>query len=240
MRFLELSLGEPRRDLALDEALLEWAEETQDCQGILRVWEPSETLVVLGRGSKVAEEVELERCRQAGVPVLRRCSGGATVVTGPGCLMYAVVLSYDSFPELRALDEAHRFVMQRLMWSLDRLGIPSQMQGTCDLTISDRKVSGNSLRVRRTHFLYHGTLLYEMDLECIDRLLRMPPRRPEYRADRAHRDFVARIEAPRESLVAALREIWEARELWTEAMPLEAIERIVRERLADDAWNLRL
>ncbi len=114
MLLLDLTLPTPEENLALDEALLDVAEEANEPVEVLRFWEADRPLVVLGRSSKVAEEAQLEPCKNAGVPVLRRCSGGAAIVAGPGCLMYAVVLSYELHPELRALDLAHRFVLSRL------------------------------------------------------------------------------------------------------------------------------
>ena len=45
------------------------------------------------------------------IPVLRRASGGAAIVAGPGCLMYSVVLRYAGREHLRLLDEVHRHVL---------------------------------------------------------------------------------------------------------------------------------
>ena len=98
MKLLILSLESPAANLALDEALLEQAEAGAGPSEVLRLWEPTDPCVVVGRSSRVAVEVKQEACRQAGIPVLRRCSGGAAVVTGPGCLMYSVVLSYRDHP----------------------------------------------------------------------------------------------------------------------------------------------
>ena len=67
-------------------------------------------MVVIGRSSRTADEVDLEYCRAEGIPVLRRCSGGAAVVVGPGCLMYSVVLAGFVLMTWRALDVA------RLNW----------------------------------------------------------------------------------------------------------------------------
>jgi lipoate-protein ligase A len=74
-----------------------------------------------------------------------------------------------------------------------------QVQGICDLTIDNRKCSGNSLRVARDHVLYHGTLLVDFDLPLLERCLRTPPRQPAYRAERAHGSFVANLPWSRET-----------------------------------------
>ena len=83
----------PAENLALDEALLLTAEEEKRQQEVLRLWEPRQPFVVLGSSSRIAAEVRLDGCRDRGIPVLRRTSGGAAIVAGPGCLMYALVLS---------------------------------------------------------------------------------------------------------------------------------------------------
>jgi lipoate-protein ligase A len=83
MQRLELTLDTPAENIALDEALLDEAEARGPEAEYLRVWESRAPLVVLGRSSK-AEEVNLAACRERGMPVLRRSSGGAAIVAGPG------------------------------------------------------------------------------------------------------------------------------------------------------------
>lgn len=193
MKLLELTLPTPAANLALDEALLDAAEAGELAGEVLRFWESPQLAVVVGRSSRVAEEVDLAACREANVPVLRRASGGAAVVIGPGCLMYGVVLDYRGREHLRQIDQAHRHVLGSLQTALCPL-VPQLAQlGTSDLAIDGRKCSGNSLRCKRDHLLYHGTLLYGFDLSQIGRLLRAPPRQPAYRAGRDHGDFVTNV-----------------------------------------------
>lgn len=189
--------------LAFDEALLD-AAEAGVVGETLRIWEFASPTAVLGRGSKVAVEVHRERCEQQSIPIVRRCSGGASIVAGPGCLMYSIVLDMKQRPELRRLDAAHQFVMQSLQSSIN-LELPGVfMQGTCDLTWNDRKFSGNSLRVARDHLLYHGTLLYAADLQQISQCLGTPPRQPQYRQGRDHANFITNIPLDQRLLVKAV------------------------------------
>src|SRR4051794_35269093 len=99
MSRFDISLSTPAENLAFDEALLEWAEQGSAEGEFLRLWESTQPMVVVGRSSRVAEEVNEPFCREKRIPVLRRSSGGAAIVTGPGCLMYALVLSYAVRPE---------------------------------------------------------------------------------------------------------------------------------------------
>ncbi len=246
MYFSDHVLPTPAENLALEEAWLDMAEEGLWPHETLRLWEPRETFVVIGRGSRIAEEVNLPETSAAQVPVLRRASGGAAIVAGPGCLMYAVLLSYQQRPHLRHVDQAHQEVMQVLLSALSPLVPSLGWQGTCDLVLpatvpgsgpTFRKVSGNSLRCRREWLLYHGTLLLSMDLELVDRFLLHPPREPEYRQKRRHADFVANLQLSYESLIDPLVNSWQANRAENPPVPRDRIEQLVSQRYANAAWN---
>jgi lipoate-protein ligase A len=203
----------------------------------LRLWEPADPLVVVGRSSRVADEVNVEACQSANVPILRRSSGGAAIVTGPGCLMYSVVLRYDGRQHLRLIDQAHAHVLGVIGSAVARFVPGVERRGTSDLAIGDRKFSGNSLRCKREHLLYHGTLLYDLDLTLIERLVRMPPRMPEYRGGRRHDEFVMNLGTPRNQIAAALKAAFGASDT-LRAWPREATERLVARRYSQASWNL--
>ena len=245
MQRLALTLDTPAENLALDEALLDAAEAGEIAQGVLRLWEPAEYFVVLGRSSPVKKEVDLEACRRDAVTVLRRSSGGGTIVAGPGCLMFAVVLGYETAPQLRAVDVAHAFVLGRIAAAFSESSLPVTRAGISDLILQDAesktgslKFSGNALRCKRNHLLYHGTLLYDFDLDRMSRWLHMPQRQPKYRSDRDHAEFVRNIPLSRAVLMETLTSCWNAHtELNT--WPRERVAQLVREKYSRGAdWPL--
>lgn len=238
MRLLEVSLPTPAENVALDEALLEEAEQSPAPREVLRLWEPAAPMVIVGRGSRVVEEVDETACRDLEIPILRRASGGAAIVAAPGCLMYAVVLNLERREELRAVDRAHQFVLELLAAAL-RPEVPGiALRGTSDLATGERKFSGNSLRVKRRALLYHGTLLYAMPLELIARCLKMPARAPDYRREREHGAFVTNLPIPRHKLVAAVRGAWTSGEVMDD-WPRELTRKLVAEKYARRAWNFQ-
>jgi lipoate---protein ligase len=193
----------PEENIAFDQTLIERAETStergEQVEEVLRLWEMPIACVILGRSSRPETEVKLDHCQADGVPVLRRMSGGATVVAGPGCIMYSLLLSYDKRPAWRMLDVAHQEVMSRIreatQLTLDAFGVNEtvQLQGTCDLTIRNHKFSGNALRCKRHWMLYHGTLMVSMPTHWLSRYLLEPPRQPDYRANRSHEDFARNL-----------------------------------------------
>jgi lipoate---protein ligase len=217
MQFVEFADPSPLANLAFDDALVEsadsWNGEGAAPQETLRVWEMPSVCVVMGRGSKLSE-VQEAVCIRDQIPILRRCSGGASIVAGPGCLMYSVLLSLDHSPGLRDIDRAHRYVMGTIMAGVQQLVAQVQLEGTCDLTLDGKKCSGNAVRYKRHWVLYHGTLLYHFSLDLISRYLAMPPRMPDYRANRNHDAFVANLECDPTQLRIALRQAWKAEGEW--------------------------
>lgn len=241
MNFVDLTLATPEQNLALDEALLDFADTSLGPVEFLRLWEAPAPVVVLGRSSRAMAEVHVVRCRQNGVPILRRTSGGATIVTGPGCLMYAVVLSSAVRPQLASLSGAHEVVLDTLVAAFAPWVPGVCRAGTSDLAIGDRKFSGNSLRVKRSHVLYHGTLLYDFPLALVGELLRSPPRVPEYRAGRSHGEFIANLPAPVAELRRAMIGAWQASDATFDVKVLESrIAALVAEKYARDDWNFAL
>lgn len=239
MKQLQLTLESSAENLAIDEALLETAERSIEYPEVFRIWEPLRPIVVLGRSSPIEQEANLKFCRDNGIDVLRRASGGQAIVTGPGCLMYAVLLDYRIRPELRMLEKAHQFVMGKMQSALATVGIKVQMQGTSDLTFEGRKFSGNSLRCKRNWLIYHGTMLCNFDLDLISSCLGKPIREPGYRAGRSHREFLTQLPTDCESLADAMIEEWEAKDPFTD-WPTEMTQRLVSQRYTNQEWTYKV
>ena len=237
LRQLDLTLPTPAENLACDEALLESCEAAEAAHPILRFWEPTQTFVVLGYANRIEQEVDLDAARAADVPVLRRCSGGGTVVQSPGCLNYSLIMRIEN--SLEGITETNCHVMKRNAAALKGLvGSEIAVRGHTDLTLGDRKVSGNAQRRKRRWLLFHGTFLCGADITLMARLLKHPPREPDYRQGRSHGDFVTSLKIPPSSIKQALCAGWNASEKF-DGVPNDLISRLVVEKYATEAWNLK-
>jgi lipoate-protein ligase A len=221
MKFLDLTLPTPAENLALDEALLDLCERDGG-DGILRFWEAREHFIVLGYSNKAATEARLERARQDGIPVLRRCTGGGAVLQGPGCLNYSLIL-----PITAEVTETNRQIMQRHAAALG-----AEVRGHSDLTIGDRKFSGNAQRRKRRYLLFHGSFLQNLDIERVERLLPMPSREPDYRQKRPHRQFLRNVTLPYRQ---SLRQCWRAEEPLTDLPDIAALVR----QYTSEEWTFK-
>lgn len=206
---LDLTLPRPVENLALDEVLLEELDERGGAP-TLRFWESDRLFVVLGRGSRVGDEVDVPACERDGVPILRRASGGGTVLQGPGCLSYAIVVPYRLYSELRTIRTTNQFVLERIAAALQRWEPTTTFQGISDLAVGNLKISGNAQRRAGSALLFHGTILHSMSADLVAQYLKHPSRQPDYRLDRPHRMFLGTINAPPQAIKQAIASAWNA------------------------------
>ncbi len=194
--------------LACDEILLGQAEAGQRGE-MLRVYEVKAPGVVMGVGGRCRREVRLDACRAAGVPIARRCSGGGTVLVGPGCVLYSLVLDMRARPEMRTARRSYQLLLAPLAKALSRGDGEVQHAGLSDLALNGRKVGGSAQKRGRRYVLHHGTLLYNLPVDLMDRYLGAPPNAPVYRGDRCHTEFVTNLDLSRENVIHAFRRAYD-------------------------------
>jgi lipoate-protein ligase A len=238
MRLLDTTLSHAAENLALDEAILVAAEEA-DGGEVLRFWEQPTYAVVLGAGGSASIDADITVCAADGVPILRRASGGGTVLLGPGCLCFSAVLAYDRAPGLDQIPLSNQYVLGRVANALRPLADRITLEGTSDLVIGeDLKFSGNAQQRKRRHFLHHGTLLCSFDLSLIPRYLNRPERQPAYRQDRTHLEFVANLGCSTAEAKSLLIREWQPQVDYGD-IPWQVVRRLMAEKYESDEWNRR-
>jgi lipoate---protein ligase len=231
MKLLDLTFSTPEENLACDEILLHTVENGQ-AGPVLRFWEPDVYYVVAGYSNNIETEVAVSACARDGVKILRRCTGGGTVLQGPGCLNYALVLPVEECGPLATITGTNRFIMNQNRSALAKVvKEPVEIQGHTDLAIHGRKFSGNSQRRLRRALLFHGCFLLGLEMDLIERYLRMPSRVPLYRLNRSHSDFLVNLDIPADVIKRSLREAWNA-VAEAPSIPRENIAALAREKYA--------
>jgi lipoate---protein ligase len=238
MKIIDDISASPEENLAMDELLLLKAEKGELGE-TLRFWMPEEYFVVMGRSGKAEEECEVSACAEDGVKILRRISGGGTVLQGKGWLNYSAVLSYLSDESYRGIGSSYSRIMENLVGGFRKKHLDAEFMPVSDLAVGGRKFSGNAQARKRAYFLHHGTILFDMDISMIGRYLKHPAEEPEYRAKREHGDFVRNIplspEDVKEIICDALSPDAEKSDInWG----IEGLDGLVEDKYSKDSWNL--
>lgn len=240
MRHFDLSFPAPAENLALDEVLLDETEAGR-LGNVLRFWESPRPFVVIGIAQAYRREVDVAACRAGGLGIYRRCSGGGCVLQGPGCLNYVLALNHAAYPGLETVRGSYCTLLGRLVEALRKRGVHARHNGISDLAVRGKKFSGNAQKRRRNAILHHGTLVYALDPELMERYLREPADRPKYRGERTHRGFVRPVPLDADALREAVCEAFGAATV-PERAPrrlVEAAKELAQDKYADPGWNFR-
>jgi len=176
-RLLSLETNNAYMNMAIDEAILN-SRIVDEVPNTLRFfrWQPS--AVSIGKNQKPENEVYLDTCRELGVDVVRRISGGGTVYHDfEGEVTYSLV---GKISDLGTADVTTVYfrIYEAIVDALRLLGIPADFSGgdakNCpNLTVGGKKISGSSQTITHGVVLQHGTILRSVDLERMFKLLKL-------------------------------------------------------------------
>ncbi len=177
-------------NLALDEALARsaWAVGRH----LLRFWWGGPPAVAMGSNERSDQVVDAAACTRLGVEVIKRCTGGGTVLQTDTVLNYSLVTPAPDHLNLKAGFRPGADVICAILAAFGVTGIP---QGSSDVAVGGRKISGNAQARRWKALLVHGTLLVDFDFDLAEKVLRYPAREPAYRHGRSHREFLITLRA---------------------------------------------
>ena len=120
--------------------------------------------VIIGSNQAVLNEVDPDYCIEHNILIIRRLSGGGAVYHDSGNLNYAFIHDSTDAP-LSA-----RF-LEPVINVLKSLGVSAEIGKRKDLWLNGCKISGTASHVSRNRELHHGTLLYDANLEVLQRAL---------------------------------------------------------------------
>lgn len=174
------------QQLQLEEALLR-ADQRNWC--ILN--EGTNPAIVMGISGKIGQLVNPELLKQKPIPIIRRFSGGGTVVVDENTLFSTFIFNKDDVrvpccPKniLEWTGGLYRTVLPELDFQVREN----------DYALGNKKFGGNAQYMRHQRWLHHSSLLWDFNSEHMNYLL-FPPKTPLYRQNRGHADFLCKLSA---------------------------------------------
>lgn len=156
------------RRLSFYLAMEEYLAHHSDVPACFFVWqvEPS---VIFGRNQTVEGEVNLPYCREHGIMVFRRKSGGGCVYADQDNLMLSLVTRQEN------VGFAFNQYINMVILLLRELGVQAVGSRHNDIMVGDRKVGGTACYKTGDHCIVHGTLLYDTNMEHMTHAITPPP-----------------------------------------------------------------
>ncbi len=173
-RLLDTDLGDAFHNMALDEAIAT-ARAKNLVPNTLRFfrWKPS--AVSIGYFQSMEEEINVDTCKKKGIDCVRRRTGGGAVYHDQeGELTYSLAISEDNKVISTDLQETYATLCHGIVAGLAKLSIPAEFKPINDITVEEKKISGNAQTRGMNVVHQHGTIIREVDVGLMFSVLRVP------------------------------------------------------------------
>jgi lipoate-protein ligase A len=174
-RLLDLEYADAPSNLALEEAIARQVGEGKS-PPTLRLWR-NRSAAIIGENQSADAEVRLDACRELGVEVVRRFTGGGAVYHDLGNLNYSICTRRSSSSSLALQQAVFKRGIDCVVACLRTLGLESNRVPVNTIVVRGRKISGGAGAIRWGAVFYHGSILVSTDLKIIWKILRweQPP-----------------------------------------------------------------
>ena len=148
------------RELSFYLAMEEYVARNMKERDCFFMWQVEPT-VIFGRNQLIENEVNVSFCKQNGIKMFRRKSGGGCVYADKGNIMFSYITKEDN------VGFTFYKYINMILAMLEKLNVKATTSGRNDILIDGRKVSGNAFYRIPGRSVVHGTMLYDSDVEAM-------------------------------------------------------------------------
>ncbi|MCL2360388.1 MAG: lipoate--protein ligase [Defluviitaleaceae bacterium] len=184
MIYIEMESTDAAFHFSVEEYVMEHfpSDET-----VMMIWQ-ADNCAMLGCNQIAEAEIDIGYAENERIHIVRRSSGGGTIFTDMGNLLYTVILPHKDPP-----DEVRKNVADMIIKALREMGIPAEIDGRNDILADGAKFSGMAQYTRHGRICTHGSLLYDTDLDKLARVLTVDDAKIRSKALRSVRSRVTNI-----------------------------------------------
>ena len=182
MKFLILKTTSPYVNLATEEYLFKNLNDD-----VFMLWQ-NEPSIIIGKNQNAFAEINMDYAKENNLHIVRRITGGGAVYHDLGNVNYTFISTRS---ERGGIDFEH-FTLP-IIESLKTLGIDAKLSGRNDLTVNDRKFSGNAQHTVGDRVLHHGTLLFDGNLDVLTSALNVDEEKLKAKAVKSVRSRVVNL-----------------------------------------------
>ena len=175
---------DPAYNLALEEVMFGQADAP-----FAMLWR-NRPAVIIGRNQNAVREFDSVYAREHGIAVVRRMTGGGAVYHDLGNLNYSF-FSFETDANRRRMDFAP--FAEPVLDVLRSIGVNAEFSGRNDILADGRKISGSAQCCMRDRTLFHGTLLFDLEMEMLEKVLTPGKAKIESKGIRSVRARVANL-----------------------------------------------
>ncbi len=252
-------------NMAIDESLLISCQRGEEplLFPTIRFYQWSTPTLSLGYAQRNSQTVDSDYCREAGIKVVRRLTGGRAVLHHRE-VTYSVVARTDEPPFCGSISETYLMLSRAIMGAYTSLGIAAELAGKgeghrsasspmtrspCfyspsrhELVYQGKKLVGSAQKRQRNSFLQHGSILLDFDPNLLLFATGQQPSMSLPERATSIKEILRRKVSPDElieKLAASFQKTLRLKLLTGELTSRERkiAQRLCEEKYSQDAWN---
>ena len=180
--FRVLDTGElnAAENMALDSIILELREENLVPDTIRFLsFKPHSALI--GQFQTVEKELRPQFCRDNGIDINRRITGGGALYWDTKDVGWEIFASRNGIFKTGSIENFYRVFCSAASNGINRFGIKSKFRPRNDIEVHGRKISGSGGTSIKDAFMFQGTLLVDLNINIMLRALRIPVEKLRYK-----------------------------------------------------------
>lgn len=155
--------------IALNDVVLDYVSETK--YGVISFTGWDTNCVNIGYSQKIKDVVNLEKCEEKNIKLVRRKSSGGVTFLSKFDLCWGITVPEDYFKG-KDLQEIYQYATSKVILALKEMGIESWHKPINDVMTKKGKISGSALRKDKGVIQIHGTLLFDVDKTLLNEILK--------------------------------------------------------------------
>jgi len=182
--------------------------------------------------------VDIKKCRQMGIDVVRRITGG-------GAVLHESELTYSFITNVypKNIMESYSLICDAIVMCVNKLGFNAKFAPLNDIIVNGKKVSGNAQTRKKDTLLHHGTILLNVNLEKMFSVLKVPSEKVKDKMIDDAKGRVRGLNKTFEQVANNLKESFSEKfsaEIIVDDLTLkeeESTKKLAKEKYSSDQWN---
>ena len=155
------------------------------------LWIPDKSYIVLGASNNAKDAVVEETTVRDNIVVLKRRTGGQTVMLTPNNIIISAVITDENV--MKPKDVFIRFNDHIMGAIAKNHTVQFSTRGISDIAMGEKKILGSSMYRGKGKLFYHAVLNFNEPSTTFQKYLKHPSNEPDYRKGRQHHEFVTSL-----------------------------------------------
>jgi len=169
-RQLDSNISDPFYVTALDEAI-SIARKDDKVDNTLHFYRRNTSTISVGRSRKIDDDIDIDICKKNNVKIVRRTTGGGSIYTDKGCLIYSLIFDKNSLRFSSPLD-IFESICNCLVSAFKKIDIITWYKQPNDILLNEKKISGSAQILKEDIILIHGTVLVDTNIDLMNKVLK--------------------------------------------------------------------